>query len=258
MTHTAPCCTVRTSSWLACSAATLLIAAAGFGIGYATGHENAEAAPSHDAQVHSTSLVQDSPMDQIKDRVRGELNNIGNQDGGVQDGGQDEIDPEMQAWMDANKLGKHHEMLNKLIGTYKADMTMYMAPGAPPEKYTGTMVNTWVLDGRYVRSEFTSDFAGMEFKGIGYTGYSNADKQMQGIWMDSTGTAIEYMQGTVDLESGVANMSSTSTNPVTGEKMQIKEVFKIHGPDKHSMTRAMVIPGMGEVPQMEIVYTKMK
>ncbi len=169
---------------------------------------------------------------------------------------QDELDPDamMQAWIDANKTGEHHRMLDDMIGTFNADMTMINAPGAPPQQATGTCVNTWVLDGRYVKTEFTAVFEGMDFKGLGFTGYSNADKEFQGIWMDSMSTHIEYAKGHGH-DNGL-HMTTTMTDPIMGQKMKIDESFTIQSRDQHTFTRKTIAPDGTVVGEMTIVYTR--
>ncbi len=212
-----------------------------------------------DKQPAAAVVVQDSPTsitqeakNLLQDAKHDAMHN-------AQDAMQDEMpDTEdmVAAWIKANQLGPHHEMLNDLIGTFHSEITMTSFPGAPEETATGVMVNTWVLGGRYVQGKFSGDFAGMEFTGLSYTAYSNADKEYQGIWMDSMGTAIEFSSGPGSLEDKSLNMTATSTNPMTGDKMDVVESFTIQSHDQHTYTRSEVAGNGMVTSTMTIVYTR--
>ena len=55
----------------------------------------------------------------------------------------------MKNWMEYMTPGKAHEMLSKADGEWTGEMTMWMAPGAPPTKSITTATNTMVMGGRY-------------------------------------------------------------------------------------------------------------
>lgn len=221
-------------------------------------HKNDQKNTKADEQPAAALVIQDSPAS-ITQEAKNLLQDA--KHGAMQDAKeavQDEMDDDdmMAAWIKANKLGVHHEMLNDLIGTFRADITMTSFPGAPEETATGTMVNAWVLGGRYVEGRFSGDFNGTPFTGLSYTAYSNADKQYQGIWMDSMGTAIEFSSGPGNLEDKSFSMNTTSTNPMTGDKMNVKESFTIQSHDQHTYTRSEVADDGTVISNMTIVYTR--
>ena len=92
----------------------------------------------------------------------------------------------MKAWQAYMTPGDAHKMIAKSDGQWKAEVTVWMAPGGPPEKSTSTCTNKMILGGRYQQSTHKGMFNGMPFEGISTFGYDNAKKYMsvhgQTIW----------------------------------------------------------------------------
>ena len=55
----------------------------------------------------------------------------------------------MKQMMELAKLNENHKLLASMAGTWTYNVTMWMAPGAPPSKSTGTAVRKAMMDGRY-------------------------------------------------------------------------------------------------------------
>lgn len=108
-------------------------------------------------------------------------------------------DEEMSAWMEACMPGEHHAELSKAVGTWTAQTRFIMDPSMPAVESTGTSTTSWVLGGRYLKSDFhLDDMMGMPFDGMGFTGYDNLKQEYVGTWMDTMGTGIMYMTGKKD------------------------------------------------------------
>src|SRR5438034_10300694 len=79
----------------------------------------------------------------------------------------------MEAWAKVAAPGEAHRWLEPVVGTWDAKITMWMAPGAPPQESTGTSENKWVLGGRFVEQRYEGKCMGQPFSGLGYTGHDN-------------------------------------------------------------------------------------
>src|SRR2546421_7155208 len=55
---------------------------------------------------------------------------------------------EMKQMMELAKTGENHKLLASMAGTWSYNVTMWMAPGAPPSKSTGTAVRKAIMGGR--------------------------------------------------------------------------------------------------------------
>jgi hypothetical protein len=171
----------------------------------------------------------------------------------------------MKQMMELAKPGENHKLLATLAGTWSYDVTMWMNPGAPPTKSTGTAVRKAIMDGRY----FSLDVAGkmkmpgadgkmkdMEFKGMGIEGYDNAKKKFVATWCDNMGTGFALSEGSYD----AATKTFTYTGDyemMPGMKTKFREVIKLADANHHSF-EYYEDRGAGEAKTMEINYTRKK
>ena len=171
----------------------------------------------------------------------------------------------MKQMMELAKLNENHKMLADLDGSWSYVVTMWMAPGAPPMKSTGTAVRKSMMGGRYFQMDVTGNMKmpgadgkmkDMEFKGHGMEGYDNVKKKFVGTWMDNRGTGIMMSEG--DYDPATKTFTYTSEmEPVPGMKTKVREVMKLT--DKNHMTFEWYENQNGqENKTMEIAYTRKK
>ncbi|MEY2499340.1 MAG: hypothetical protein QOD12_2896 [Verrucomicrobiota bacterium] len=172
---------------------------------------------------------------------------------------------EMKQMMELAKLNENHKLLASMAGTWSYTVTMWMAPGTPPSKSTGTAVRKSVMEGRYLTGDYTGKFKmpgadgkmkETNFQGMSMDAYDNVKKKFVSGWVDNMGTGIMISEGTYD--------AATKTFTYTGEyeampgvKSKVREVIKT--PDKDHMTMEYYEDrGQGEAKAMEISYTRKK
>lgn len=91
--------------------------------------------------------------------------------------------------------GEHHEKLSRAVGEWKVESSFTM-PGQPAMESTGSMSSEWVLDGRFIKTDFhLPDMMGMPFHGIGFNGYDNSSESYVGVWMDNMSTKAFVTKG---------------------------------------------------------------
>jgi hypothetical protein len=169
----------------------------------------------------------------------------------------DEEKAAMQKWQEYMTPGDIHKLFAKDNGEWNEEITMWMAPNTDPVKSTATVVNTMLLGGRYQQSKHSGNMMGMPFEGIGTIGYDNAKKAIISTWIDNMGTGIMYMEGTYDQASKTINLSGTSVDPMTGNNMKVREVFKWIDDNTQQMEMYMTQNGQ-EFKTMEIKLTRKK
>ncbi len=133
----------------------------------------------------------------------------------------------MKAWMDFKTPGALHKMLAKANGQWKEEITTWEAPGAPPQKTTGTCVNTMILDGRYQQSVNKGTMMGMPFEGISTVGYDNCRREFVLNWIDNMGTGFMQMNGAYDSIAKTIHFKGTMTDPTSGRQTDVREDFKL-------------------------------
>ncbi len=154
-----------------------------------------------------------------------------------------------------------HERLNPFAGTFSTVVRLWMGQGEPMTS-TGTMVNDWVLGGRYLRQTFTGDpVEGIEgayepFAGIGFWGYNGTSGQYQAFWIDNASTWMQMETGSVDGSGMVWTMHSSFPNPADGRPMDKRTVITLKDTDHHLMESFFTVQGGEEVKSMEISYAR--
>ena len=132
-------------------------------------------------------------------------------------GGAPQMNEEMRAWIKAGTPNQNHERLSYMIGKWKTSVKMW-EPGKPePSVSSGTNVNEWLLDKRYVSTHYNGTFMGEPFEGMGITGYDNTKKKYTSSWMDSMSTSIMTSLGTIDDSRKVITFHGTHDDPITGQ-----------------------------------------
>jgi hypothetical protein len=161
----------------------------------------------------------------------------------------------MKKWMEYMTPGTPHQALAKMVGNWKAIVTMYQASGEQ-NKSEGTASYEMVLGGRYLKSTFKGNMMGMPFEGMGLDAYDNASKDYISIWVDNMGTGLMYMKGKWNDDSKTIVYMGTVVSPITGKDEKSKTVYKKIDDDHMLMTTYMYADDK-EVKQMEIEYTRM-
>lgn len=160
-----------------------------------------------------------------------------------------------KAWMGYMTPGPMHEMLAKSNGEWKEDITMWMAPGAPPTKSTATCSNSMILGGRYQQSMNKGDFNGMPFEGVSTVGYDNALKMIVSTWIDNMGTGIMFMKGTFNETTHMLNSTGKMVDPMTGKEISVRQTLKFIDDNTQLMEMYETREGK-ERKTMEIKYTR--
>jgi hypothetical protein len=162
---------------------------------------------------------------------------------------------EQKAWMDYMTPGPTHQLLAKSDGEWTEELTMWMAPGAQPEKSTSTASNKMILGGRYQHSTHTGNVMGMPFEGIGITGYDNIKKVFVSTWIDNMGTGIMYSEGKWNEATKTVEFKGMGVDPVSGKELKIRQVMKIVDDNTETMEMFTTKDGK-EFKSMEIKMTR--
>ncbi len=165
---------------------------------------------------------------------------------------------QMDAWMKFMTPGEGHKALANMVGTFDAKVTMYPAPGAPPQVSSATSVSQWVLGNRYVQENVNGSFMGMPFEGIGYTGYDNGKKQYVGTWVDNFGTGIMSSTGSTPDNGKTWSFKSTTTDPMTGKDTPGEMHMTMADADHHTAEMWSPAPDGKMFKMMTIEYTRKK
>jgi len=172
---------------------------------------------------------------------------------------QEEMTPEqMKAYFEELAApAPEHRWFEPLIGEFEARAVFWMDPEAPAMESRGAAKYSWVLGGRFVRMDYQGDFMGDRFTGVGFLGYDKLSKQLQSVWMDDMSTAIVFMQGYGERDGKRMTWTGSMIDPMSGQKMHVREVVTIDSPDQHTLEWFHRYDGTEtELRTMKIVYTR--
>ncbi len=164
----------------------------------------------------------------------------------------------MKNWQAYMTPGDPHKLLASWDGTWTGDITMWMAPGAPPTVSKGTAINKMILGGRYQFSKHSGNMMGSPFEGEATTGYDNTKKKFISSWIDNMGTGIMTMEGDWDEGNKTLTLAGKCIDPMAGngKEMTIRQVQKVI--DQNTQHFEMYGPGPDgkEYKMMEIKMTR--
>lgn len=169
----------------------------------------------------------------------------------AQDVNQEEM---MKQWQSYLTPGPEHNMLMNMLGEWEGDITMWMDPTQPPQKSTGTTKYESLMDGRYVAGHYSGMMMGMPFNGMDLTGYDNALKVFQNVWIDNMGTGMMITEGVFDAETNTITYKGKMVIP-DGSKVDVRNIVTIIDKD-HSKFEMFIDMGSGETKSMEINYKR--
>lgn len=164
----------------------------------------------------------------------------------------------MEQMMKYGAPDKNHELLKKYVGDWDVEISTWQDPTAKPQTSKGTMKNTLILDGRYLKSNFEGMMGGMKFQGLEVIGYDLFKKMYTTFWIDSMSTSFMVTAGTLNMAGNVLTETGTSPDPMTdGETVQkFKNVTTFISDGKYKFEMFMVMPDGKETKGMELVCTR--
>lgn len=165
---------------------------------------------------------------------------------------------EMQKWMAYATPSEGHKFLGKMVGTWKAEGTMWPAAGAPGMKSSGESQMDMILGGRYLLQTYTGSYMDMPFQGHNLMAYDNHFKRIESIWYDNMGTGFLHSKGTLNEALTVSEEKGETPDILTGKTVLSRSVITIVDDDHIRMEMYWQKEGEAEFKTMEILYTRKK
>ena len=153
--------------------------------------------------------------------------------------------------------GEYHNKLNPLVGNFGAQTTYWATPDSSPQTSEGKTKSRWVLDGRFVLTNFRGQMFNRPYEGISFMGYDNASENFVATWADTAGTNLYPIStGTCNTNGSVITMTRTMEDPITSTYMNTREVTTIFSNDEHKFEMFVTPTNGEEFKTMEIFYTR--
>ena len=169
----------------------------------------------------------------------------------IAEGGTQDDAAMMAAWVRAGAPGDHHGHLAALSGTWTVRGQMWMAPGAPAIASSGTMKARMVLGGRYLASQWDTDFQEMKFEGLAMDGRDNLNERYVGQWWDNLSTQTLLSEGECSKGGKVRTMITNGLDPMSGEPFETRGVTTMVDADHWTFVSWRLLPDGTEHKEME-------
>ena len=164
-------------------------------------------------------------------------------------------DDNMKKWQDYMTPGMEQQQLAKMNGDWVFTAKFWMDPNGQPQTSEGTAKCEMLLGGRYMQMTVAGKMMGMDFNGIGVTGFDNGKKIWVSSWIDNFGTGLMYMEGNYDDASKKIVYTGKSYDPMSGKDMNVKQTINTLD-DKNVVMEFYNMEGGKEFKSMEVKYTK--
>jgi hypothetical protein len=162
----------------------------------------------------------------------------------------------MKAMADYGTPGDMQKMLASQNGDWNEELSMWMAPGAPPQTMKASCSNKMILGGRYQQSVNKGSYGGMPFEGISTIGYDNLKKVFVSSWIDNMGTGMMNLEGPWDPATKTISLKGKEMDPAYAKEIDVRMVMTFIDNKNQKMEMYATHPGEKESKVMEIKYAK--
>ncbi len=167
------------------------------------------------------------------------------------------MSPEMMKAMELMTPNEKHQVLEQYVGDWTYTGIFKMSHDAPPQDMTGTMKNTIVYNGRFLRQVIEGPWMDAKFEGLGFTGYDNVKGKYVTTWLDNMATGIMASSGDYDASTKTLNLKGQHSCAMSGEKDRYYRSEWTILDDDHSVYKSYTLdPNGEEYMSMEIKYTR--
>ena len=166
-------------------------------------------------------------------------------------------DDMMKAWQTYMTPTDVHKMIAQSDGVWTGEVSHWMTPDAAATTSECHCTNRMVMGGRYQVSDYTGDFMGSPFEGMGTLAFDNAKKVFISTWIDNMGTGVMVLQGPWDEKTRSISLKGTMVDPMTGKDTKAEEKFTIV--DDNTQVMEMFAPrpdGKGMFKTMSIKFKR--
>ena len=156
---------------------------------------------------------------------------------------------------DSKALGPEHAQLAKFIGAWDVACTFWAKEGEPPVSSTGRANYTPIFDGRYIREDFTGEFMGKPFIGVGTLGFDRAAGHYVSVWYDNAGTGIMHATALPGLAGDDLSFEGVGVCQETQEEQTMRHVLHWESGERFTLS-FFKGDGADEEQTMELVYSR--
>jgi hypothetical protein len=175
------------------------------------------------------------------------------------------VDPEkakadMAAMMEKAKRftqpGEKHQALERFIGTWTTETRFFMA-GKPTPAEKGTASTTWLIPGRWLKSESSGTMMGRAWQSFVLLGYDNFKQSYVMTTVSNMDTAMSHAEGDIDPATGALIAYGTIDEYLTGEHdKMVRYVWRFPAANRIVLEVHDLPIGEANTKVVEIAFTR--
>ena len=151
-------------------------------------------------------------------------------------------------------ISPHHAMLEKLAGSWKVQIRMYMDGEEVDSR--GAARSEMILGGKAMRMDYKGNFMGMSFLGTGTEGFDEVQGKHFSTWIDNMTPGVIVDCGECEHgESDRITYVGDRIDPESGEKFVSKSIVSIQSASQFTMEEWQNRGGE-ETLAMKIIYSR--
>lgn len=152
--------------------------------------------------------------------------------------------------------GEQHKVLEKFIGKWNTETRISMAGQTTPAE-KGVSENTWLMEGRWLKSEGAGTMMGMPVQNFMVLGYDNFKMSYVMTFVSSFDTAMPRAEGDMDPGGKALLAYGTLDEYLTGEHdKMVKYVWRFESDDKIILEIHDLPIGEKNTKVVEIISTR--
>jgi hypothetical protein len=125
--------------------------------------------------------------------------------------------------IDLNTPGEEHKKLDVLAGVWDVTLQFPAGPGRTMEGKS-SLEAKWVMDGRFLRQEYTSNFRGMLLTVVRYLGFDRPKGKFVEVQFESTHTDVMHNEGTISSDGRIITCFGSHIDTATGKATNVRSV----------------------------------
>lgn len=124
---------------------------------------------------------------------------------------------------DLNVPGPEHKRLDGLVGHWNVEVRFPIGPGQTGEGQA-TCEGKWVMDGRFLRLEYSSMFGGKPLTVVRFVGFDRHQDKYVEVQLESTRTDVLHAQGSASADGKTITTRGTHRDPASGQPVDVRSV----------------------------------
>jgi hypothetical protein len=136
--------------------------------------------------------------------------------------------------MDLGAPGEEHRKLDPLAGTWDVTVKFTVGPGKEMEGRSSCEAK-WVMDGRFLRQEYSSTFAGKPLTVVRYLGFDRHKGRFVEVHFESTHTDVMHNEGTISGDGKVITCFGSHIDAATGKEVKVRTLTSIADQDTFTL-----------------------